>query len=79
MPAQWTGVVVGKIHNNQLTAKELAKEIGWNDKYLSQVLNSENPPKDAEQKVNDALNRIIERKSKSTSDAPTLNEKVKVR
>ena len=28
-------------------------------------------PKDAEQKVNDALNRIIERKSKSTSDAST--------
>ena len=72
MPAQWTGVVVGKIHNNQLTAKELAKEIGWNDTYLSQVLNSENPPKDAEQKVNEALDRIIERKSNPVStDAPT--------
>lgn len=65
MPAQWTGEVVGKIHNNRLTAKELAEELGWNDKYLSQVLNSENPPKNAEQKVNDALGRIIERKSKS--------------
>ena len=67
MPAQWTGVVVGKIHNNQLTAKELAKELGWNDKYLSQVLNSDNPPKGAERKVNEALDRIIERKSKSAS------------
>ena len=65
MPAQWTGEVVGKIHNNRLTAKELAEELGWNDKDLSQVLNSENPPKNAEQKVNDALGRIIERKSKS--------------
>lgn len=65
MPAQWTGEVVGKIHNNRLTAKELAEELGRNDKYLSQVLNSENPPKNAEQKVNDALGRIIERKSKS--------------
>ena len=65
MPAQWTGEVVGKIHNNRLTAKELAEELGWNDKYLSQVLNSENPPNNAEQKVNDALGRIIERKSKS--------------
>lgn len=70
MPAQWTGTVVGKIHNNSLTAKELAKEIGWNEKYLSQVLNSENPPKRAEQKVCNALDRIIERKSKSTSDTP---------
>lgn len=65
MPAQWTGEVVGKIHNHRLTAKQLAEELGWNDKYLSQVLNSENPPKNAEQKVNDALGRIIERKSKS--------------
>ena len=72
MPAQWTGVVVGKIHNNQLTAKELAKEIGWNDKYLSQVLNSEKPPKGAEQKVNEALDRIIERKINPVStDTPT--------
>lgn len=63
MPAQWTGVVVGKIHNNQLTAKELAKEIGWNEKYLSLVLNSENPPKNAEKKVNEALDRIIERRN----------------
>ena len=71
MPAQWTGVIVGKIHINKLTAKELAKEVGWNDKYLSQVLNSENPPKDAEQKLNDALDRIIERKLYPVSDMPT--------
>lgn len=71
MPAQWTGTVVGKIHNNKLTAKELAKEIGWNEKYLSQVLNSENPPKDAERKVNYALERIIDRKSKSLSAGRT--------
>lgn len=63
MPAQWTGRIVGEIHNNGLTAKELAKEVDWNDKYLSQVLNSENPPKGAERKLTDALNRIIARKN----------------
>lgn len=62
MPAQWTGRIVGEIHNYGLTAKELAKEVDWNDKYLSQVLNSENPPKDAERKLTEALNRLIERK-----------------
>lgn len=50
MPAQWTGRIVGELHNNDLTAKELAKEADWNDKYLSQVLNSESPPKGAEQR-----------------------------
>ena len=65
MPAQWTGKIVGELHNNRLTCKELAKEVDWNEKYLSQVLNSENPPKDAEVKLNAALERLIERKSQA--------------
>lgn len=64
MPAQWTGRIVGELHNNNLTAKELAQEAGWNDKYLSQVLNSENPPKGAEQKLSDALDRLIQKRQK---------------
>ena len=62
MPAQWTGRIVGELHNNRITLKELAKEVGWNDKYLSQVINSENPPKDSEQKLTDAMRRLIESK-----------------
>lgn len=69
MPAQWTGRIVGEIHNNRLTAKALAEEVGWNDKYLSQVLNSENPPKGAEKKLTAALERIIERKQ-AASELP---------
>ncbi len=63
MPAQWTGKIVGELHNNKLTAKELANELGWHDKYLSQVLNREHPPKDAQQKVTEALERLIRKKS----------------
>ena len=62
MPAQWTGRIVGELHNNRITLKELAKEVGWNDKYLSQVINSENPPKDSEQKLTDALDRLLNKK-----------------
>jgi hypothetical protein len=61
MPAQWTGRIVGELHNNRITLKELAAEVGWHDKYLSQVINSENPPKGAEQKLTDAMNRLIEK------------------
>lgn len=61
MPAQWTGRIVGELHNNKLTLKELAKEVNWNDKYLSQVINSENPPKGSEQKLTEAMNRLIEK------------------
>lgn len=63
MPAQWTGRIVGELHNNRITMKELAKEVGWNDKYLSQVVNSENPPKGAEQKLTEAMNRLIEKRT----------------
>ena len=62
MPAQWTGRIVGELHNNRITLKELAKEVGWNDKYLSQVINAENPPKNSEKKLTDAMNRLIEKK-----------------
>ena len=62
MPAQWTGEIVGQMHNNKINAKELAQELNWHDKYLSRVLNSENPPKKAEGKVRTALARIIVRK-----------------
>ena len=39
MPAQWTGELVGKMHNAGVTAKQLAAEMGKNPKYVSQVLN----------------------------------------
>lgn len=61
MPAQWTGRIVGELHNNRLTLKQLAAEVGWNDKYLSQVINSDHPPKNAEAKLYGALRRLIEK------------------
>lgn len=61
MPAQWTGRVIGELHNARITMKDLAAELGWHEKYLSQVMNSDDPPKNAESKVTDAANRLIER------------------
>ena len=62
MPAQWTGLIIGQMHTEEITAKELAAELDWNPKYLSQVLNSRENPKKAEEKVTAALNRIIQRR-----------------
>lgn len=59
MPAQWTGEIVGEMHNKNITGKMLAAELGWHEKYLSQVLNSAEPPKKAEEKVRAALNALI--------------------
>lgn len=69
MPEQWTAEIIGQMHLNGITGKTLAAEIGWNPKYLSQVLNGRVTPKSAEEKLTAALDRIIERK-KAVSDAP---------
>ena len=58
MPAQWTADIIGEIHIKRITAKRLAEEVGWNPKYLSQVLNGHKTPKDAEAKLRAALKRI---------------------
>lgn len=65
MPAQWTGAIVGEMHNNSISVKMLAAEIGWNDKYLSTVLNSDNPPAKAEEKVRAAMERLIQSASEA--------------
>lgn len=66
MPAQWTGRIVGELHNNKLTLKQLAVEVGWNDKYLSQVINSEDPPKKAEEKLDGALLRLLNKRPQNS-------------
>ena len=62
MPAQWTGRLIGDIHNAGCTIKEVAAEAGFNPKYVSQVLNSDNPPLKAQYRLEDALSRIIAKK-----------------
>jgi hypothetical protein len=62
MPAQWTGSIVGEMHINGITGIMLAEELDWHPKYLSQVLNSSNPPKVSQKKIEDALHRLIDRK-----------------
>lgn len=58
MPAQWTAEIVGEMHLKGITGKQLAEALGWNPKYLSQVLHSDNPPKNAEVKVRRAMRRL---------------------
>ena len=59
MPAQWTGDLVGKLHNYGFTKEQLAEKAGWHPKYLSAVLNGHRTPKGAEQTLNQALDELI--------------------
>lgn len=60
MPAQWTGELVGKMHNAGVTSKELAAQMGKNAKYVSQVLNGHYSPKKSESEFNAAFAAIVE-------------------
>ncbi len=62
MPEAWTGVVVKKMHLNNISMKELAEETGCSYTWMSQVLNSHVNPPGTRQRVMGALNRLIERK-----------------
>lgn len=59
MPAQWTGELIGEMHLRGVSAKELAKAVGWNPKYLSVVLNGHSEPKGAEDKLRAALHNLL--------------------
>ena len=60
MPAQWTGALIGEMHLANITAKQLAAEVGWHEKYLSAILNGHREPKNAEQTLRAALQRLTE-------------------
>ena len=64
MPAQWTAELLGEMHLAGVTAKRLAAEAGWHEKYLSAVLNGHREPKNAEQTLRAALARLVEKNGK---------------
>lgn len=59
MIAQWTADIVGQMHLHRITVKRLAEEAGYNEKYLSGVLNGHYDTKVAEGKLREALTRLI--------------------
>lgn len=62
MPAQWTGDMVGKMHNNRVSLTQLAEKLGVTKAYVCMVLNGHRSPKDAEQRFNAALDALIKEK-----------------
>lgn len=63
---EWTGEIVGRLHVDNITRKELAKECGYTAEYLSMVLNckkhfeSEYAKKCTRKKIFNALERLEE-------------------
>ncbi len=61
MPEKWTGRLIGKMHNNCITYEQLANEIGVNKAYISMILNGRRKPSGIQERLEGAVQRIIER------------------
>ena len=60
MPKEWTGDLVGLMHNNKITYARLAEQLGVTNRYVSMVLNGHRDPPGAEDRFRTAVRQIIE-------------------
>lgn len=68
MPKKWTGRLVGKMHNERITYDELAAELGVTKPYISMILNGKRNPDGIRKRMEDAVDRLIQRKRGATVD-----------
>lgn len=63
MPDAWTGDLVGRMHNARVTLADLAAEMGVTVPYVSMLLNSKRTPDGAEKRLNDAFERVVNKRN----------------
>ena len=59
MPAQWTADIIGELHINRISKKQLANQMSVTPEYVSMVLNGHREPEGAEQRFRAALDQLI--------------------
>ena len=62
MPEMWTGQIIGKLHVNGITQRQLAEEMGLTEQYVSMLLNSVKPSASAEERMDAAIAAILEKR-----------------
>lgn len=65
MPETWTGELICKMHNARITKGDLAQEMGVSKPYVSMVLNGVRNTKGMQERMEIAVARIIQRRSKT--------------
>jgi hypothetical protein len=60
---EWTGVLIGKMHNADVTIEDLANEMGWVKGYVSMILNGHRKPSGAREKLESAFDSIVSRRN----------------
>ena len=62
MNEKWTGVLVGKMHNERVTYQDIADEMAVTKSYISMILNGSRKPKGIEKRMEDAFTSVIEKR-----------------
>lgn len=60
MPEEWTGRLIGDMHNAGVSRAEVARELGVSTAYVTMVLNGIRTPEGAEEKLRAAFERVKE-------------------
>lgn len=68
MPEEWTGNLIGKMHNKCVTYDDLAEEMGVCKAYISMILNGKRKPPNIQKRMEDALGNIVSQKNSVTVD-----------
>lgn len=65
MPKEWTGNLVGIMHNNDITQQDVADEMGVKKPYISALLHSRKEPPGIQERMEKAVAAILERRKES--------------
>lgn len=66
MPKAWTGKLVGKMHTHKVSYEDVAAELGVTKSYISMILNSKREPDGAKERLEAAVNAIIQKRREDT-------------
>ena len=59
MPEKWTGNLIGRMHNEEVTYEDIANELGVTKAYVSMILNSRRTPADAKTRLEEAFQAVL--------------------
>lgn len=59
MPEKWTGILIGRMHNEHITRIQLADKLGVKKAYISMILNGKRNPPNAKERLNAAVDELL--------------------
>lgn len=63
MPEKWTGELLGRMHNERVSAADLAEELGCTKAYVSMVFNGARSPANARERFEGAFQAVLEKRA----------------